>query len=105
MPGLIDEGEQRVAVAVVTKLVDVLEVARCGPLVPVFVPRAAVVPHGARRQGAAERLGIHVGEHEDFAGGPFLGDTRHEIPVIELDTREVRRGGKLNLTGCAGGRL
>ncbi len=86
--GLLDEGEQGVAVAVVAQLVDLLEVARGGALVPVLVARAAEEPGGAGLERPAERLGVHVGEHEDLAGGPLLDDARHEAPGVELDRAE-----------------
>ena len=74
---------------------------RCPEVPPLFhnsLTRAAVEPGEAGLESLAQRLFVHVGEHEHLAGGPFLDDARHEAARIELHTGWIGRRGLV----CAG---
>src|SRR5688572_21424388 len=67
-PLLLDEHQQRVAVAVQSHVADPLPVARRLALDPVLVPAARPVRRPARGQRAVQRLVVHPREHEHLAG-------------------------------------
>src|SRR4051794_11082735 len=88
----LDEGEQRVAVAVQAQRADRLRVAGGRALVPLLGARAAVEGQLARLLGAAQRLGVHVREREDLAGAPVLDDARDQALLVEGDVGGVEHG-------------
>src|SRR3954453_13797681 len=90
--GGLDEGEERVAVAVEAQGPDRLGVARRGALVPLLVARAAVEVQLAGVPGALEGLFVHVGEGQDLAGAPVLDDARDESALVEGDVGRVEHG-------------
>ena len=81
--GRLDEREHGVAVAVEAQRLDRLRVARGRALVPELVARAAEQVQLAGLAAEAQRLFVHVGERQDFAGAPILDDARNEAAVIE----------------------
>src|SRR4051794_39220187 len=90
--GGLDEGEQRVAVAVQAQRADRLRVARGRALVPLLGARAAVEVQLARLQSAAQGLGVHVRKREDLAGAPVLDDARDQALLVEGDVGGVEHG-------------
>src|SRR5215211_4523694 len=78
-PGGLDEHEDRVLVAVEADLLDALDVARRGALVPQLLARARPEPRLAGLARAPERLVVHVGEREDLAGAGVLDDARKQL--------------------------
>src|SRR6202158_1227087 len=65
---LLDLDQDHVLIAVDPHLDDALGVAGGFPLAPQHFPRAAEVPGFAGRNGLDQRLRVHVGEHQHFAG-------------------------------------
>src|SRR3990172_11112044 len=82
---LIDEQEQRIAVAIELELDQPLRLARALALAPERVPRAREVVHLARRKRLLDRLAIHEGRHQDLARVVGLRNRRHEPVGAELD--------------------
>src|SRR5215218_9454603 len=68
----LDEGEQRVAVAVHAQGLERLRVARGGALVPELVARAAPEVHLAGLARPAQGLGVHVRQRQHLTGAPVL---------------------------------
>src|SRR4051794_40297597 len=92
--GGLDEGEQRVAVAVESQGLHVLDVARGRALVPQLVARAAPQVQLAGLAGAAHGLGVGVGEGEHLSRAPVLHDDRDETLLVVGDVHapdSVRR--------------
>ena len=85
----LDEGEQSVAVAVQAQPPDGLRVAGGRALVPLLFARAAVEVQLARVLGAAQGLGVHVGQREHLARAPVLDDAGHEAALVEGDVGGV----------------
>src|SRR4051794_21671946 len=73
-PLLVDEDQQRVAVAVQADVADPLAVPGGLALHPVLAPAARPVGGPARGQGAAQRLVVHPGDHEHLTGVVLLDD-------------------------------
>src|SRR3712207_8864366 len=69
---LVDEEQQRVAVAVQADVADPLAVPGGLPLHPVLAPAARPVGGPAAGQGAAQRLVVHPGDHEHLTGVVLL---------------------------------
>ena len=77
--GRLDERQDRVVVAVEAKLLEPLDVAGRGALVPELLARARPEPHLAGRPGALERLVVHVREREHLAGAGVLHDAGQQV--------------------------
>src|SRR3712207_3482344 len=73
-PLLVDEHQQRVAVAVQAHVADPLAVPGGLPLHPVLAPAARPVGGPAGGEGAAQRLVVHPRDHEHLAGVVLLDD-------------------------------
>src|SRR3954453_22447722 len=71
---LVDEDQQRVAVAVQPHLADPLPVSGGLALHPVLAAAARPVRRPACRQGAVQRLVVHPREHEHLTGVVLLDD-------------------------------
>src|ERR687886_3019849 len=69
---LVDEDQQRVAVAVQADVAHPLAVPGGLPLHPVLAPAARPVGGPAGGQGAAQRLVVHPRDHEHLAGVVLL---------------------------------
>ena len=87
---LVDQDQQRVAVAVDPDLAHVLAVARRLPLAPVLLAAAAPEPGPPGVQGPAQGLGVHVGDHEDLAVDGVLDHRDHQPAVVERHLVEQR---------------
>src|SRR6478735_11990337 len=94
-PELLDLDQQGIAVAVEGRAAHILAVAARVSLAPVLLTAARPEGHPTLGEGAAQRLGIHVAEHEHLAGVVLL-DHRGQQPVrIEhraIDDRADRLG-------------
>src|SRR5918997_6067383 len=71
---LVDEHQQRVAVAVQAHVADPLAVPGGLALHPVLAPAARPVGGPAGGQGAVQRLVVHPGDHEHLTGVVLLDD-------------------------------
>ena len=71
-PGLVDLDEQRVLVAVIQDILDLLDMTGCFPFLPELLSRTAPEPCKSRLHGLSYRSCVHVGDHEHFAGLPVL---------------------------------
>ena len=96
---LFHQRQQGIAVAVVAQFAHLLNVAGRLTLVPQRPSRTAPEPGGAGLQCLVKRFTVHVGEHEDLAGGPLLHDAGHEPVRPEDDGVD---GGRV---GDGGGRV
>ena len=76
--------QQGVAVAVHADFGDALNVARGAALVPKFLTAAAPKVGFARLPRQRQRLGVHPGDHEDFAGGVVLENGRNQPLLIKF---------------------
>src|SRR4051812_32984141 len=99
--GGLDEGEQRVAVAVQPERSDRLDVAGRRALVPELVPRAAPEVQLAGLARLGHRLGVGVGEGEDLSRAPVLHDDRDEAALVVGD---LHRAGFWQAGGRVSGR-
>src|SRR5439155_15668688 len=88
----IDENQQRVAVAVVPHLFDVLYVARRRALVPELLARAAPEPRRLRVERALQRLGVHPRNHQHLAGVVLLHHRGDQPFVVVLQLRHICHG-------------
>ena len=79
-PELLDLDQQGIAVAVERRPAHVLAVSAGVALAPVLLPAARPEGHPALGEGAAQRLGVHVAEHQHLAGVVLLDD-RGQQPV------------------------
>src|SRR4051794_27838770 len=75
---LVDEHQQRVAVAVHPHAAHPLAVARRLPLHPVLAPAARPVGGAAGGQGPVQRLVVHPGEHQHLTGVVLLDHRGHQ---------------------------
>src|SRR5690242_4598486 len=101
-PGLVDDQEQRVAVAVQPHLVHLLDVAGRVALHPVLPPRPGPVRGAAGGEGAVQRLVVHPRDHQHLAGAALLGDRAHEAVGVALEPRgDGRIEGHLTSTSAA----
>src|SRR5688572_23613628 len=96
----LDQRENRVLVAVEAELLQALDVARGGALVPQLLARARPEPHLARLARALERLVVHVREREHLAGAGVLdyaGQKLHSVIIAPrgILPRALRSGGDL----------
>ena len=90
VPVLVDEDDERVAVAVEADLPDVLPVAGRLALAPELLPAPAPEPRPAGRQRPPQRRLVHVRHHQHVAAGRVLDDRHDQAPVVELDLRQQR---------------
>src|SRR3954447_8875689 len=105
-PLLVDEDEQRVAVAVQPDVADPLAVAGGLALHPVLAPAARPVGGPARGEGAAQRLVVHPGQHQHLSGVVLLDDGGHEPGGVVLQQSgdlRVEPGGRGGTGGRDGG--
>ena len=82
--GLIDFEEQRIAVAVDKNLPHFLYMAGRFSLKPTLCARAAVIDHDSRFKRLGQRIAVHEGKHQHFAGRQVLRDGRNESLVVEF---------------------
>ena len=87
---LLDDDQDRVAVAVEPDLAHALDVPRLLALVPQLPARARPVVHLARGGGALERVAVHPREGEHLAGVRVLGDRRRQPVGVPADGVEPR---------------
>src|SRR4051794_26036742 len=83
--GRLDEGEQRVAVAVEAQRPDLLDVPARRALVPQLVARAAPQVQLAGLARLRHRLGVGIGEGQDLSRAPVLHDDRDEAALVVGD--------------------
>ena len=86
---LVYDDQERVGIAVDEDIPYRLEMARRFALMPQLLPAAAVKPRFAAFDGLLQRLGIHIGYHEDLAAPPFLHDGRHEASIVKFYIRQT----------------
>ena len=97
-PGLLDDQQQAVPVAVDPELDQPLEVPRGRPLPPELAPRTRPVGHLSGLERDPEAFGIHPGHHEDFPA-PILGDGGDQALRVEAEACGVEGGhGKVLLS-------
>src|SRR5690606_12652770 len=103
---LVHRHEQRVAVAVERGTADVLDVPARVALPPVLPSAARPEGDAARREGAAQRLGVHVAEHEDVPRPLLLDDRRQQPVAVPADAIEhdLHRTGLGHRTGTPSAR-
>src|SRR5690606_36154856 len=82
-PLLLDAHEERVAVAVEGGRAHVLTVAARVALAPELLAAARPEGHPSLGEGAAQRLGVHVAEHEHLTGVVLLDDRGQQPGVVE----------------------
>ena len=82
---LVDQEQQRVAVAIEPQFLQVLHLAGGLALAPQRLPRARPIAGAPFRERKPHRLAIHPGEHQDFAGIVLLRDRGYEPVRAELD--------------------
>ena len=87
---LVDEHQQRVAVAVQPDVAHPLPVARRLALHPVLAPAARPVGGPAGGQGAVQRLVVHPGEHQHLAGVVLLDDGGDQAGGVAAQQRGDR---------------
>src|ERR671915_1045401 len=75
---LVDEHQQRVAVAVQADVADPLAVPGGLALHPVLAPAARPVGGPPGGEGAAQGLVVHPAQHQRLAGAVLLHDRRHQ---------------------------
>src|SRR5262249_59450470 len=81
---LLDTDPDRILIAVGAHLDDALGVPGALALAPERVARAAEIPGLARGDGLAQRLVVHVRDHQNVAGRSIGGDARHQSGRVEF---------------------
>ena len=81
---LLDLDPHRILIAVHPHLDHALGVARAFALAPQRLARAAVVPALASRDGLAQRLLVHVSDHQHVAGRDIGRDAGDEPGGVEF---------------------
>ncbi len=89
---LVDRDQQCVGVAVVCRRLHPLAVPGGLALAPVLLAAAAPEPAPAGSQGTAQRLGVHVAEHQDLTCPAVLHDRGNEPLFVETDPGDVLVG-------------
>ena len=85
---LIDAKQNGVAVAIDVDGLDELDVAAFLALAPQLLSAATVVDGPTRGQRLRVALGVHIGHHQDFAGGGVLGnDGQQAVAAGEVRAR------------------
>ena len=87
---LVDQQEQRVAVAVQAHVAHPLAVPRGLALHPVLAAAARPVGRPAGGEGAVQRLVVHPGEHEHLAGVVLLHHGGHQARGVAAQQRGDR---------------
>src|SRR3954454_2304317 len=101
---LVDEEQQRVAVAVQPDVAHPLAVAGGLPLDPVLAAAARPVRRPPGRERAAQRLVVHPGEHQHLAGVVLLDDGGDEAGRVAAQQRRDRGVERRLGGGRSGGR-
>src|SRR5262249_10083090 len=81
---LLDTDPDRVLVAVGAHLGHALGLTRRLTLSPQRITRAAEVPGLSGRNRFAQRLVVHVRDHQHLAGGSVSGDAGHKAGRVEF---------------------
>ena len=81
---LMDAHEQRIAIAVVGDLLDLLDIAGLLPFLPKALATAAVEPCQPRLNRLFQGLFVHIGKHE-YLSALLLNDGRHEPLLVKMD--------------------
>ena len=84
----VDLDQQRIAIAVGPKLLDLLHVAARRALVPELLAAAAPKPRGTGLERQPHRLLVHPGNHKHLAGVILLNHTRNQPTGV---VRKIRR--------------
>jgi hypothetical protein len=74
--------QERVLVAVIEDILDALDVTGGLPLLPELLPGSAPEPGEARLNGFAQRLGVHIGHHQNFVVLPVLNDSGYQAFIV-----------------------
>jgi hypothetical protein len=82
---LIDQQQNRVAVAIKAKLAQPLHLAGGFALSPQSFARPRPVTDAPFGQGRSHRLVVHPRHHQNFAGVVLLRDGWHESVAVESD--------------------
>src|SRR5579872_679304 len=82
---LIDQQQQRVAIAIDTQLLQMLHLARCLSLPPECPAAAAEVAHATRGQCLRHGLAIHPCQHQHLAGVMLLRNGGNQAAAVEPD--------------------
>ena len=85
---LVDAHEQRIAVAVIGDLLDLLNIAGLLPFLPETLAAAAVEPRQPRLDGLFQGLLVHVGEHEHLSA-LLLHNGGHQPLFIKMNLGNV----------------
>ena len=100
---LLDDEQQRVAVAVVAALADELAVAGRLALAPLLLAGPAPEPRAARLEGLPQRLVVHPRHHQHLAGALLLHDGGHQAVGVEGDRASCSSVSAMGVvTGMAG---
>src|ERR1700689_3204954 len=91
--GLIDQQQQRIAVAIDAQLHQTLHMARAFALAPELLARARPVADAAGLERLLDRFAIHPGQHQHLAAVGLLRPRGDETLAIETQAppRSVRR--------------
>ena len=87
-PRWLNEYKQRITIAIVPNLADVLDVARGAAFVPQRLAAAAPKVGLARLLCQAQRLGVHPGDHEHVAAVAVLHNGRYQPLLIKFNHQE-----------------
>ena len=96
---LLHHEQQRVSIAVVVRLPNVLAVAGGLPLAPVLLAGPAPEPRASGFQGALQRLPVHPRHHQNPAPLVLLDDGGHQPVVVERHLVQ-RSGGSFYWRDC-----
>lgn len=88
----IHEREQRVLVAIVAQIDQLLRVARLFALVPELVARTRPEPGGLLFEGSADSLFIHPGHHEHLVSVRILYDAGDETGFVVSKICQIHGG-------------
>src|SRR3954462_5181152 len=80
---LLDAKPDRILIAIGADLDHALGLTRGLTFSPQGIARAAEIPGLAGRNGLAQRLVVHVRDHQNVAGGDVGRDDRHETGRVE----------------------
>jgi hypothetical protein len=87
-PGLLDEQQHGVAVAIEPQLLERLDLPRTFALAPQRLARARPIAGTALFEADAQRVAVHPRDHQHLAGVVLLGDRRHQPFGVEFDLGE-----------------
>jgi len=83
--GLLYFNEERVLITVIENILDPLHISRRLPFLPELLSRAAPIPGETGLNGPLQGLQVHIRDHENFAGLPFLDHGRDKTLLIKLE--------------------